>query len=69
LNVLSLEISGTALAASIVPPRLVRQLDWTNLTWPTALKACAFPQVQLYCLMSAEGAHGRCTRAGAVARK
>ena len=64
MNVLSLEISGTALAQSITPPRLVRQLDWTNLTWPTALKASAFPQVQLYCLMSAEGARGSCTREG-----
>ncbi|KAF8644156.1 hypothetical protein AX16_008683 [Volvariella volvacea WC 439] len=53
LNVISLEISGTPLAQSIIPPRLVRELDWVESYWPSAKKGKghAYPKVQLYCLM------------------
>lgn len=52
-NVISLEISGTKLADMVVPPRLVRELDWVEKVWPSSKKAKGqYPQVQLYCLMS-----------------
>ena len=64
LNVLSLEISHTDLAKAIVPPTLVRDLDWAELVWPAILKPASYPRVQLYCLMSAEGRSARSTDAG-----
>ncbi|KDQ12344.1 hypothetical protein BOTBODRAFT_34637 [Botryobasidium botryosum FD-172 SS1] len=52
-NVISLEISNTRLAEQVVPPRLVRELDWVEKVWPAARKSKGqYPQVQLYCLMS-----------------
>ena len=52
-----MEVSGTPLAESVKLPRLVRQLDWSNIAWPHQLRRSGvFPHVQLYCLMSAEGA-------------
>ncbi|KAI5117638.1 hypothetical protein M0805_008445 [Coniferiporia weirii] len=52
-NVISLEISDTPLGAQVVPPRLVRELDWVEKFWPTNKKGPghAYPKVQLYCLM------------------
>ncbi|KAH8110283.1 Clavaminate synthase-like protein [Phellopilus nigrolimitatus] len=52
-NVISLEISDTPLGAQIVPPRLVRELDWVERFWPAGKKGHghAYPKVQLYCLM------------------
>ncbi|KZS99328.1 JmjC domain-containing histone demethylation protein 1 [Sistotremastrum niveocremeum HHB9708] len=52
-NVISLEISNTPLAAKVVPPRLVRELDWVEQFWPSGKrgKGHAYPKVQLYCLM------------------
>jgi hypothetical protein len=52
-NVISLEVSGTALADRVVPPRLVRELDWVERAWPAAKRGRghAYPKVQLYCLM------------------
>ncbi|KAG6878743.1 hypothetical protein C0993_008042 [Termitomyces sp. T159_Od127] len=52
-NVISLEISGTRLADKILPPRLVRDLDWVENYWPSTRKGKgnAYPKVQLYCLM------------------
>ncbi|KAG0220526.1 hypothetical protein B0O80DRAFT_476084 [Mortierella sp. GBAus27b] len=51
-NVISLEISGTPLAAQIRRPNVVRELDWIENFWPKELQATEFPKVQLYCLMS-----------------
>lgn len=52
-NVISLEISGTKLSDMILPPRLVRELDWVENYWPSTRKGKghAYPKVQLYCLM------------------
>ncbi|KAH7103811.1 Clavaminate synthase-like protein [Auriculariales sp. MPI-PUGE-AT-0066] len=57
-NVISLEISNTKLAESILPPRLVRDLDWVDKFWPSTKKAKpqVYPKVQLYCLMGVENA-------------
>ncbi|KAK7056234.1 JmjC domain-containing histone demethylation protein 1 [Paramarasmius palmivorus] len=58
LNVISLEISGTLLADRILPPRLVRELDWVENYWPSTKKGKGhtYPKVQLYCLMGVQGA-------------
>ncbi|CDS09000.1 hypothetical protein LRAMOSA10360 [Lichtheimia ramosa] len=50
-NVISLEISDTKLAESIVRPKIVRELDWIDHIWPSSLKPKEYPKVQLYCLM------------------
>ncbi|KAJ3974162.1 jumonji protein [Lentinula raphanica] len=57
-NVISLEISGTLLADRILPPRIVRELDWVENFWPSTRKGKghAYPKVQLYCLMGVQGA-------------
>ncbi|KAI0075787.1 Clavaminate synthase-like protein [Panus rudis PR-1116 ss-1] len=57
-NVISLEISGTPLADNILPPRLVRELDWVEKFWPSTKKGRghSYPKVQLYCLMGVAGA-------------
>ena len=57
-NVISLEISGTELADNILPPRLVREVDWVEKFWPSTKKGRGhiYPKVQLYCLMSVGGA-------------
>ncbi|KAF8964078.1 JmjC domain-containing histone demethylation protein 1 [Flammula alnicola] len=53
LNVISLEISGTELADMVLPPKIVRDLDWVDNFWPSTRKGKnnAYPKVQLYCLM------------------
>ncbi|KAJ3394422.1 JmjC domain-containing histone demethylation protein 1 [Entophlyctis sp. JEL0112] len=51
-NVISLEIGSTKLAQMIERPKIVRDLDWTNLVWPARSMKPEFPRVQLYCLMS-----------------
>ncbi|KAG6845029.1 hypothetical protein H0H87_001366 [Tephrocybe sp. NHM501043] len=58
LNVISLEISGTKLADKILPPRLVRDLDWVENYWPSTRKGkgYVYPKVQLYCLMGVANA-------------
>ncbi|KAI0048251.1 Clavaminate synthase-like protein [Auriscalpium vulgare] len=57
-NVISLEISGTKLADQVLPPRLVRELDWVEKFWPSTKKGKGhvYPKVQLYCLMGVAGA-------------
>lgn len=57
-NVISLEISGTPLANQILPPRLVRELDWVENYWPGTRKGKGnpYPKVQLYCLMGVASA-------------
>lgn len=61
-NVISLEVSNTKLADLILPPRLVRELDWVDRFWPTAKKGKAqvYPKVQLYCLMGVQNAWTVC---------
>jgi len=53
LNVISLEISGTPLSDMILPPKIVRDLDWVENFWPSTRKGKGhqYPKVQLYCLM------------------
>ena len=54
-NVITLEIDGTLLAQQIRRPRIVRDLDWTEVVWPKSLKdKMDYPRVQLYCLMGVE---------------
>ncbi|KZV67975.1 Clavaminate synthase-like protein [Peniophora sp. CONT] len=55
-NVISLEISGTKLAEKVLPPRIVRELDWVEKFWPANKKGkgAAWPKVQLYCLMGTQ---------------
>lgn len=56
LNILSLEVSRTKLGSLIQRPDIVRQLDWIDFVWPKEkLKKNQYPQVQLYCLLSAKG--------------
>ncbi|KAF9239635.1 Clavaminate synthase-like protein [Melanogaster broomeanus] len=57
-NVISLEISGTPLADQVLPPRLVRELDWVDKFWPSTRrgKGHPYPKVQLYCLMGVASA-------------
>jgi hypothetical protein len=68
--VISLEVSGTALADRVVPPRLVRELDWVERAWPAAKRGRghAYPKVQLYCLMGVADAWTvrACVRGGEV---
>lgn len=58
LNVISLEVSGTSLANEILPPKLVRDLDWVENYWPSTRKGKGnpYPKVQLYCLMGVASA-------------
>ncbi|GAA99737.1 uncharacterized protein L969DRAFT_89590 [Mixia osmundae IAM 14324] len=54
-NVISLEVSHTALGKSIVPPKVVRELDWVMNVWPKDKRAHGdYPKVQKYCLMSVQ---------------
>lgn len=52
-NVISLEISGTDLANKVLPPRMVREVDWVEKFWPSTKRGrgLSYPKVQLYCLM------------------
>ncbi|KAH8108208.1 jumonji protein [Cristinia sonorae] len=57
-NIISLEVSGTELADKIMPPRLVREMDWVEKFWPNTKKGRGhtYPKVQLYCLMGVKNA-------------
>lgn len=58
MNLISLEVSSTALSAEILAPMFVRELDWTDMHWPSHRRALGqFPQVQKYCLASMAGAY------------
>jgi F-box/leucine-rich repeat protein 10/11 len=63
LNVISLEITHTKLSDMILPPRIVRELDWVENHWPSTRKGKghAYPKVQLYCLMGAAKAWTVCS--------
>ncbi|KAJ1502863.1 Lysine-specific demethylase 7A [Coelomomyces lativittatus] len=57
-NLLSLEISRTPLSTHFQRPRVVREMDMTDLVWPTARKEKGeFPFVQNYILMSVAGCY------------
>ncbi|KAJ7734938.1 jumonji superfamily protein [Mycena maculata] len=57
-NVISLEITGTKVGDLVLPPKLVRDLDWVDNFWPSTRKGKghAYPKVQLYCLMGVASA-------------
>ncbi|KAJ3517353.1 hypothetical protein NMY22_g13986 [Coprinellus aureogranulatus] len=57
-NVISLEVSGTKVGEMVIPPKIVRDLDWVEKFWPSTRKGRGhvYPKVQLYCLMGVEGA-------------
>ncbi|KAK9474273.1 Clavaminate synthase, partial [Dipodascopsis tothii] len=55
-NVISLEVTGTALGALITRPQLVRDLDLVARVWPDGAKDDR-PKVSLYCLMSVENSY------------
>ena len=52
-NVISLEVSQSALGRLIRRPKVVRDLDLQDAVWPGELRAVNdYPKVQFYCLMS-----------------
>ncbi|KAJ7156104.1 jumonji superfamily protein [Mycena crocata] len=57
-NVISLEVTGTKVGDLVLPPKLVRDLDWVENYWPSTRKGKghAYPKVQLYCLMGVASA-------------
>lgn len=57
LNLISLEISQTALGALVEPPAAVRAADWALTAWPSAPAhaAAAAPRVAKYCLLGTQG--------------
>ncbi|TEB36060.1 Clavaminate synthase-like protein [Coprinellus micaceus] len=57
-NVISLEVSGTKVGEMVLPPKIVRDLDWVEKFWPSTRKGRGhvYPKVQLYSLMGVEGA-------------
>ena len=59
LNVISLEVSQTALGSLVTTPRVVREMDWIEVAWKQRGGDCAtkFPHVQLYCLMGVAGSY------------
>lgn len=58
LNLISLEVSDTPLSSSILPPRFVRQVDWSHRYWPDTRRARGdAPKVLKYVLMSVAGAY------------
>lgn len=68
LNVISLEFSHTRLEQLVLPPSIVRHLDWVDCVWPKHLKDAQtestnaiddmmYPKVQKYCLMSVKGCY------------
>ncbi|KAJ7231465.1 jumonji superfamily protein [Mycena haematopus] len=57
-NVISLEVTGTKVGDMVLPPKLVRDVDWVENYWPGTRKGKghAYPKVQLYCLMGVASA-------------
>ncbi|KAF7359459.1 Jumonji superfamily protein [Mycena sanguinolenta] len=57
-NVISLEVTGTKVGDMVLPPKLVRDVDWVENFWPSTRKGKgnAYPKVQLYCLMGVASA-------------
>ncbi|SOV09990.1 JmjC domain-containing histone demethylation protein 1 [Ustilago sp. UG-2017a] len=62
LNVISLEVTGTAMQSFVEAPQLVRDLDWVTRDWPQerrdpTVPDNSWPKVQRYVLMGVEGAY------------
>eukprot|EP00049_Salpingoeca_infusionum_P015922 m.316060 g.316060 ORF g.316060 m.316060 type:complete len:966 (+) comp15978_c0_seq4:182-3079(+) len=68
LNVISLEVSKTKLAALVQSPTMVRDLDWVSSVWPREHRRhrasfipsshkISNPKVEKYCLMSVAGCY------------
>ncbi|KAJ2807755.1 JmjC domain-containing histone demethylation protein 1 [Coemansia guatemalensis] len=58
LNVISLEVSGTALDERVRRPRVVDEVDLVERYWPVAKrKADRYPRVKTYCLMGVQNAY------------
>lgn len=57
LNVISLEVSNTALRARLSSPAAVRAIDWIETVWSREAEGGASPAVQYYCLMSVAGSY------------
>ncbi|KAF8185034.1 hypothetical protein K438DRAFT_1837300 [Mycena galopus ATCC 62051] len=57
-NVISLEVTGTKVGDMVLPPKLVRDIDWVENFWPGTRKGKghSYPKVQLYCLMGVASA-------------
>lgn len=63
LNVISLEITGTAMQRMVEAPAMVRENDWVERDWPMHRRPChaddearKWPKVQRYVLMGVQGA-------------
>lgn len=61
LNIISLEVSGTALEPLVAPPAMVSESDWVERDWPATRRpraddASLWPKVQRYVLMGVQGA-------------
>ncbi|KAJ2610175.1 JmjC domain-containing histone demethylation protein 1 [Coemansia sp. RSA 1365] len=58
LNVISLEVSGTALDRRVKRPSVVDEVDLIERYWPAAKrKADKYPRVKTYCLMGVQNAY------------
>ncbi|PIA18176.1 Clavaminate synthase-like protein, partial [Coemansia reversa NRRL 1564] len=58
LNVISLEVSGTALDQQVSRPSVVDEVDLVERYWPAAKrKADKYPRVKTYCLMGVQNAY------------
>lgn len=52
-NVISLEVTESPLREEVVPPEIVRKLDWVDQFWPRDQRGPGeYPTVMRYCLMS-----------------
>lgn len=57
-NVISLEVSGTALGKAVKRPKFVRDMDLVTKVWPKELiESGDYPKVSLYCLMSVQDSY------------
>lgn len=58
LNVITLEIGGSALGDMCKRPVFVEEMDWVDLAWPKELiEQGTYPKVQVYCLMSVKDSY------------
>lgn len=58
LNLISLELSGTALNSNILAPNIVREIDWVDLFYPIEKRSRGeYPQVQKYCLIGMKSSY------------
>lgn len=58
LNMISLEFSGTSLAAEVNSPDFVNRIDWVRCIWPMErMSRGDYPHVQKYCLAGMAGSY------------